>query len=391
MGGEVLERPVASESAPVEPGESQVGGPAWRRWALTALLYVASLSVAFGLSAIFVALTGNSPSDALTAMYDGSLSTGSSIGQTLDEATPLLIVALGTIVATKAGVFNIGQEGQLIIGAMCGAFVALDVPGPGWVVLVLTLLASAAGGAAWAGISALLRYWRGVDIVISTLLLTFVAFQVVSWAVTTGGVLQESRVPGSVLSPESNQLADGVRLARIGQDPDFNFGIGAFVAVGLAVLTSLVMTHTRWGFRVRILGLNRAVARRTGVSEWRTGSAALMLSGACAGLAGGVMLTGTVFRIQAGFSNNVGFQGLLAALVAQGSGLIAIPVALFFGALRSGGGFLASTGVPRYLVDVVQALLVLAAIFPPVFLTLMRGRRRRVRRRDTPAATAEAA
>jgi general nucleoside transport system permease protein len=294
-------------------------------------------------------------------------------------------VAVGTIICTKAGLFNIGQEGQLIVGAMCGAFVGLDVQGPSWIMLIATLLASAAGGAAWAGISGALRYWRGVDVVISTLLLTFVAFQLVTWAVTTPGVLQESKVPGSVLSPESNLLPTGVQLARIGQYPDFNVGIGCFLALALAIAVQVAMTRTRWGFRVRLLGLNREVARRTGVREWRTGGGALALSGAFAGLAGGVMLTGSVFRIQSGFSNNVGFQGLLVALVSQGSALLAIPVSLFFGALRSGGGFLASTGVPRYLVDVVQALLVLAAIFPPVFLAVMRRRRARARAAATAA------
>ncbi len=87
------------------------------------------------------------------------------------------------------------------------------------------------------------------------------------------------------------------------------------------------------------------------------------------------MLTGSAFRFQSGFSNNVGNEGLLAALVAQGSGIVAMPVAFFFGALRSGGGFLASTGVPRYLVDVVQSLLVLAAVFPSVYRLRHRLRR----------------
>jgi ABC-type uncharacterized transport system permease subunit len=367
-----------AEMAPT-PAPALAGQNRWLGWLGTLLLYLASFTVAFALSALFVALTGNSPRDVVTAMYDGSLADGSAIGQTIDEATPLLIVALGTIICTKAGIFNIGQEGQLIIGAMCGAFVALDVHGPNWIILILTLLAAAAGGAAWAGISAVLKYWRGVDVVISTLLLIFVAFQLVTWAVTTSGVLQESAVPGSVLSPESNQLAPGVQLARIGQYPDFNVGTGCFLALALAIVVQVAMTRTRWGFRIRLLGMNRDVARSTGVRDWRTGGGALALSGAFAGLAGGVMLTGSVFRIQAGFSNNVGFQGLLAALVAQGSALLAIPVSLFFGALRSGGGFLASTGVPRYLVDIVQALLVLAAIFPPVFLAVLRRRRARVR------------
>jgi general nucleoside transport system permease protein len=357
-------------------------------WSRTLGLYVGAIAVAFALSALLVQLTGKSATSAFTAMYQGSLQDGGSLAQTIDEAVPLLIVALGTIICTRAGIFNIGQEGQLIIGAMIGAAVGLKVPGPGWLGMLATLAASALGGAFWAGIAALLRYWRRVDVVISTLLLTFVAFQVVSYAVTRSWLLRETSVNGSITIAESNLLPDKVQLPRFGQPPDFNLSLGFFISLGLAVLVVFVLKRSRWGFRLRLLGLNRAVAHRTGVSEWRMGATALLLSGAFAGLAGGVMLTGTVFRIQPGFSNNVGYDGLLVALVAQGRGLVAIPVAFFFGALRSGGGFLATTGVPRYLVDVVQALLVLAAVFPPAFQMLRR-------RRQAPAppepVTAEAA
>jgi simple sugar transport system permease protein len=308
-------------------------------------------------------------------MYQGSLQDGSALAQTVDEAVPLLVVALGTIICNRAGIFNIGQEGQLIFGAMIGAAVGLKVPGMGGLGVVLTLLASAAGGAFWAGISAFLKYWRRVDVVISSLLLTFVAFQVVSYAVTNPSLLRETKVGGSITSSESNMLPTDVQLPRLGSPPDFNLSLGFFLSIALAVLVVFLIKRTRWGFRLRLLGLNPTVAHRTGVSEWRTGTTALLLCGAFAGLAGGIVLTGQVFRIQSGFSNNIGYQGLLVALVAQGSGLVAIPVAFFFGALRSGGGFLATTGVPRYLVDVVQALLVLAAVFPPAYMLLHRRRR----------------
>src|SRR5258708_40123761 len=102
-------------------------------------------------------------------MYQGSLQGGGAVAQTVDEAVPLLVVARGTIICNRAGIFNIGQEGQLIFGAMIGAAVGLKVPGMGGLGVVLTLLASAAGGAFWAGISAFLKYWRRVDVVISSL------------------------------------------------------------------------------------------------------------------------------------------------------------------------------------------------------------------------------
>lgn len=359
----------------------------WSGLARTIGLYVASIAVAFALSALLVQLTGHSASSAFTAMYQGSLQDGGSLATTIDEAVPLLVVALGTIVCNRAGIFNIGQEGQLIFGGMIGAAVGLKVAGLGGLGMVLALLASAVGGAFWAGISALLRYWRKVDVVISTLLLTFVAFEVVSYAVTNPALLRETKVAGSITAAESNMLDPSVQLPRLGSPPDFNLSLGFFLSIALAVLVMFLLRRTRWGFRLRLLGLNRTVAHRAGVSEWRMGTAALLICGAFAGLAGGIMLTGQVFRIQAGFSNNVGYQGLLVALVAQGNALVAIPVAFFFGALRSGGGFLASTGVPRDFVDVVQALLVLAAVFPPAFQLL----RRRQRAAQAPEPVAPAA
>jgi general nucleoside transport system permease protein len=372
--------------------------PLWRRvdvhWtglARTLGLYVGAIAVAFLLSALLVQLTGHSPTSAFTAMYQGSVQDGAALAVTVDEAVPLLVVALGTIICNRAGIFNIGQEGQLIFGAMIGAAVGLKAPGPGWLVMILTLLASALGGAFWAGISALLKYWRRVDVVISTLLLTFVAFQVVSYAVTNPSLLRETKVGGSITASESNMLAPDVQLPRLGTPPDFNLSLGFFLSIALAVLVVFLIKRTRWGFRLRLLGHNPTVAHRAGVSEWRMGTTALLLGGAFAGLAGGIMLTGQVFRIQAGFSNNVGYQGLLVALVAQGNALVAVPVAFFFGALRSGGGFLASTGVPRDFVDVVEGLIVLAAVFPPAFQMLRRRRRLAQAPEPVAPATGEAA
>ena len=326
--------------------------------------YIASLAAALGISAVLVAATHGSPGRTVSALFDGSVRGFGSFGYTLDYAAPLVIVAIGTAVSSRAGLFNIGQEGQLTIGAMAGAFVALKVHPAGPFVLVLALLAAAAGGAAWAGIVALLRFWRGVEVVISSLLLTFVAYEVLSYALSRTFLLHEHAAAGASLD-ESDLLSSKVRLPRLGQYPHANVGLGMLIAVVLAVAVGLVLTRTTTGFRIRMLGLNPVTARRVGVHAARLGSAALLVSGACAGLAGGVMLTGQAYRITPTFSNNVGWNGLLVALVARNNAWVAVAVALGFGALEAGGGFLAATGVPRDLVDVVEALVVLAAVFPP--------------------------
>ncbi|MGW1992933.1 ABC transporter permease [Embleya sp. NPDC001921] len=340
----------------------------------TPLLYTASLSTALVLAGLLIALVGRSPWDAASAMYDGSLADGAAIGQSIDQAAPLLLVAIGSVIAARAGIFNIGQEGQLLVGASVGAAIALFTPGPGALVLILALLGAAVGGALWAAIAALLFYWRGVAVVISTLLLIFVANQAVSYAVNSPSLLREKAVPGQVTTSQSDMLAESVWLPRIGEYPNFNIGAGIFIALVLAVGTSVVLVRSRLGFRVRMLGLNPKAAHRAGVGAVLIGGGALLASGAFAGLAGGVMLTGSGHRMQDGFADNVGFDGLLVALVARDKPMLAVPVALFFGALRAGGGFLSATGVPRYIVAVVTALLVLATVFPAAYAEVRRRR-----------------
>ncbi|MCF8528248.1 MAG: hypothetical protein K9G24_02775 [Candidatus Nanopelagicales bacterium] len=338
-------------------------------------LYALSIAVALGLAGVLVSLTGASPLDAVQAIFQGSLSDASALGLTLDKAAPLLIVAVGTCVATSAGLFSIGQEGQVVIGATVGATVAIYLHGPGPLVLIVTLFGAALGGAAWAAVAALLFYWRGVPVVISTLLLIYIAYQVVFYAVTQPWFLMETG--RNVAAPQSDQIRPDAWLPRIGEYPGLNFSLMVVIAVVLAIGTKVVLDRTTWGFRLRMLGLNRNAARRAGVSAVLLGSGALMISGAFAGLAGGALLTGGNHRLQPGISENVGWDGLLVALVARNNPVVAIPVAFFFGVLRAGGGFLASTGVPRYIVDVVTAILVLAVVFPPAYQYLRREARAR--------------
>jgi simple sugar transport system permease protein len=348
-------------------------------------LYAASFAVALLLSGLLVQVTGGSPIEVMKALYEGSLGSPQDIGLTIDESVPVLIVALGVIITSRAGIVNIGPEGQLLIGGLCGAAVSLRMAVPGALMVPATLVAAAAGGAAWAGIAALLRYWRNVDVVISTLLLNFLAIQLVSFAVNRPYLLQEKLTGGGTASPTSDPIPNDARLPLLGQTGTMTFTSGTIIALVGLVVVGLMVTRSRWGFRLRMLGLNADAARRAGVRAAALGTGALLLSGAFAGLAGGVVLSDRAFRIQTGFSNNMGFNGLLVALIARRNPWATVPVAILFGILRAGGGFVATTGVPRYVVDVMQALIVLAALFPPLVDKI--GERRRAMR----VARAEAA
>jgi ABC-type uncharacterized transport system permease subunit len=343
----------------------------------TVTLFVIAIGAALAVSAALVAATHGSFASVFTSMYDGSLNGWGSFGSTLDNAAPLLLVAIGTIISVRAGQLNIGQEGQVMIGALAGALVAIRFHGPGPIVLVLALIAAALGGALWAGVVALLRFTRGVDVVISSLLLVFVAGQVLAYALNNVWIIQEHGA-GAGRLPESDQISSHVRLPRLGHSPSANIGTGFILAVALALVAWVLISRSSWGFRLRVLGLNPVAAHRAGIGAALLGGSAIVLSGAFAGLAGGVMLTGSAYRLTPAFSNNIGWTGLLVALVARNDAGAAIVTALLFGALASGGSFLSTAGPPTDLVSIVQALVVLGVVFPPAFLQLRRIRHDRV-------------
>jgi len=352
-------------------------GP-WRTRREMAMLYVASIFGALAISALLVAMTGNSWQKVFGALADGAFLAPGRWGNTLTVAMPMLLVALGTVVAVRSGLFNIGQEGQLLMGAMLMAVVGTKIEGPGVLLLVVGLIMGAVAGGAFAGIAAVMRYRRGVPEVISTLLLVFVALQLTGFAVTTDWFLRD-------IDPNRPQRAQ--TSAALGADthlPEIHlFGnslsLGVVLAVVLAVVVAFVLARTVWGFRLRVLGHNPIVAQKIGIAATRTGSLALFASGALAGLAGAVMLVSgsSSYRFTPGFSTNIGWQGLLVALVARSRPIACIPMAVLFAALRTGSGFLASTGVDRKIVDVTQALLVLALLIPPA-VSFLRERRRAV-------------
>jgi simple sugar transport system permease protein len=344
--------------------------------ALAVVLYVLALGAAMLAAVVVVELTGGSPMDVVRAVHTGSFRTWPAVGQTLDQAAPLALVALGTVVTNRAGLVNIGQEGQLLVGGLAGVAVGLHVDGPRAVVVPLVLAASVVGGALWAGIAAALRFGRRVNEVISTLLLIYVAYQLVNWMVTRNYLLRE-RVAAGQSNDQTARLGKGAQLPHFGRFDQLNFNLGFVLAVVAVAIGGFLLARSRFGFRLRLLGHNPAAAQRAGVSITRTGSAAMLIGGGMAGLAGGVLLSGTVFRVSTGFANNFGWQGLLVALIARNRPAAILPVALFFGALRNSTLALAASGTPRDIVDVVQALLVLGAILPPVYLTV---RERRLRR-----------
>ena len=350
-----------------------------RTWRSGAVLHVVCIAGALALSALLVGLTGHSWTRVFRALLDGALLAPGRWGNTLTVAMPLLLVALGTVVAVRAGLFNIGQEGQLLVGAIVMAVIGTRTDGPGVLLLLGGLALGAVAGGGYAGLAAAMRYRRGVPEVLSTLLLVFVALQLGGYAVTTDWFLRDTDPNRPQAAQTSAALPGDARLPEIDLFGN-TFSLGVLVALLLAGVVAFMLARTVWGWRLRVLGHNPQVAQRVGIPAGRSGGAALVVSGAFAGLAGALMLVAgaSSYRFTPGFSANIGWQGLLVALLARGRPLLCIPMAFLFAGLRTGAGFLAATGVDRRVVDVTQALLVLALLLPAAVAAL-RERRAAVR------------
>jgi len=357
--------------------EPRRGAPAVGHLAGVGGLYIVCILAALVLSALLVEATGGSSLDVFSALLDGSLRGPGRVGATIGVAAPLLLVAIGTVVSNRAGLVNIGQEGQLYIGAAFAAYAGTKLGMSGPLVIGLVLVAGVLGGAVWAAIAGALRYTRNVPEVLTTLLLVTIAAQLVGYGLKNQWLLLAPSEGRSNRQQISEQLADDTRIPRVTWFGN-EFPIAVFLAVALAVLVAFTLTRTVWGMRLRMLGHNPRTAQRAGVSAARYGGAALAVSGGFAGLAGAVMLAGGDFgnyTLVPGFAASIGWTGLLVALVSRQRASVAIAVAFVFACLRTGSGFVASTGVERRITDVVQGLLVLALLVPPALVFLQQRRR----------------
>ncbi len=294
---------------------------------------------------------------ALTALWSGSVGTWYALtSATLVRTIPLLLTGCAVAIAFRAGVFNVGAEGQLLVGAAAAAAAALALGSWGPAAQGIALVAGALAGALWAGIAAQLRARYGVLEVISTIMLNFVALYLVSWLVR--GPLQEPMH----IYPQSSTLADATHLARIPGAGRLH--VGLVLALAIIVLSGWALRHTAAGFRLQAVGESPSAARSAGLIDvQRTTGRAFMLSGAVAGLAGAVEVLGVTYALYENISPGYGYTAIAVALLARLDPWRVGVAALLFGALEAGAGAMQrDASVPSTLVSVIEALLILAVI-----------------------------
>lgn len=334
--------------------------PAFRRdslvWELTRAVLV--LLAIVGTTALLLSVGGYSVSSGLAALWRGSLGSWYAFtSATLVRAVPLMLTGVAVAIAFRAGVLNIGAEGQLLAGAAAGAAVALSLDGlPAVIVVVLALAASAVGGAGWASIAAFLRSRFAVLEVISTIMLNFVAVYAVSYLVR--GPLQE---PTHVY-PQSSTIGDAMHLPRIVGAGRLHSGL--LLALGVSLGAGWVLRRTAAGFRLIATGESPSAATSAGgIDVMATTTLTFLVSGALAGLAGGVEVLGVTFALYENISPGYGYTAIAVALLARLDPWRVVATALLFGGLEAGAGAMQrDAGVPSTLVTVIEAALILAVV-----------------------------
>lgn len=313
---------------------------------------------------------------AYSAMFNGALlnfNAGTFSGvikpftQTLTMATPLIFAGLGLGIGFRAGLFNIGAQGQLIVGAALGAYIGITWDLPVVLHLVVAVMGCALGGAIWGFIPGFLKARTGAHEVIVTIMLNYIGLNLVAWLLTREAFRRDGS--SNPITPIMNENAQYPRLLGSG----FNLHWGFVLALACAVGVWWLMERSTLGFELRAVGANPRAARTAGMSVTKSYILVMVIAGALAGLAGSAPVLGTEKVLTAASAGSLGFDAITVALLGRSRPLGTVLAAILFGGLRAAGPTLqVQAGLPVDIVFVIQALIVLFIAAPPLVRSLFR-------------------
>lgn len=370
--------------------ERRVAVPRWMGVAVP----LASFAAAVLAGAVVLLVTGQDPLDTYRRILERAVTSDGALSGTLVAATPLLFTGLAAAVSFRAGVFNIGGQGQLVVGAVAASGVGLALDGsPGWLLVVAMLVAGAAGGAAWGAIPGALRAFASTNEIITSLMLNYVAANLATYLIFGSSSFWRSLEGAGAMFPTGKRLPAEASWPTLDLGDlvvPFGFLVGTAVAAGLFVL----LRRTRFGFEVAVIADSAPAARYAGMRNRRTVLAVLALSGAVAGLGGASNIGDTRHVLdpkglnQAGY----GYAGIVVAALARLNPLAVVFTSIVMGGLANAGRALQGPNFPAGLVGTLQGLLLAFTLGGEVFA------RYRIRRVGAPApapaepgGTAEAA
>jgi len=332
-------------------------------WLMGAVVPLAAVLAAFAVGAIFLAAFGANPLEGYAAMVSGGFGGGSEISATLVKAMPLMLVAVGISIAFRAGVINIGGEGQILAGAILSTAVALIIPGtPRVVLLPLLVVAGALGGAIWGAIPGGLKAYAGVNEILSTIMMNIIAAHFLSFLLQ-GWMIED----GPIKIQQTERLTENSDLPLLPGASRLHLGV--LIAVLVAVVGYVILFRTTLGVRLRAVGHNPHASRYAGMPVERSIVQALALSGACAGIAGAMLVFGSESHRLVGeggasaFTQSAGFNGIVTALFGGLHPLWSIPASFLFGGMLTGGIEMQRTvQVPSALIIALNGVVVVFVV-----------------------------
>jgi simple sugar transport system permease protein len=319
------------------------------------------------IGAIILLVSGANPIDAYSALIEGAFGSPVAIQRTLEKATPLIFSGLAVAFAFKAGLFNIGAQGQLLVGAVVAAYVGFSIEGlPAIIHAPLALLIGGLAGALYGFIPGALKVYTGAHEVIVTIMLNYVAINLTDYLADG---------PWKDPSP-TNIVARTPKIFPSAELPVLsNIPVGFILALVAAVIVWWVIYRTTLGYEIRTVGLNSSAAQYAGIRVARTIILTMMISGFLAGLGGAVETQGINERFQPGFNTGLGFDGITVALLGKTSPFGVIPAALLLGAMRAGSSQMQfSADVAAEITDVITAFILFFVAADVIVRKLLRQR-----------------
>lgn len=349
------------------------------QWAQGPLIPVISVVVALLLGALFVLISGNDPLTAYAALLRGAFGSPYDITETLITAIPLTLAGLSVAVAFRTGLFNIGAQGQLLVGALAaGAVGARFADLPAILLLPMTLVAGVLAGAGYGAIAGYLKATRGVNEVITTIMLNYTVVFVMHWLLQNGPMTAKNAFG----TPASARIGDGAILPVIIPNelvPLSRLHAGLLLAIVAVVVFWFLLWRTSLGYELRAVGLGARAAAQAGIDPARRMVLVMGIAGGFAGLAGMIQVSGVFHRVFDGFSAGFGFDAIAVALLGKNSPIGIALAAILFGAFQRGGTIMQSdANISSHLVEIVEAIV----LFVIAAETIVRAI---AKRRGTPA------
>lgn len=311
---------------------------------------VAAVLLALIIGAILLAVSGANPLAAYVALIRGSFGSWTAFGRTLEKATPLILSGLAVAFGFKAGLFNIGAQGQLLFGAIVSAAIGFGIDGlPAVIHVPLALLGGALAGAIFGAIPGILKTSTGAHEVITTIMLNYVAINLTDFL--SDGPWKDT-VAGNVIA-RTPPIAESAKIGSLGPIP-----IGFLIAVLISLITLWLLERTTLGFEVRTVGQNPHAARYSGIRVARMIVLTMVISGFLAGIGGAIETQGVIGRYQPGFNIGLGFDGITIALLGKTHPIGVIFASILVGAMNAGASQMQfSAGVANEITDIIQALI----------------------------------